>query len=146
MKNAFTGWVCAVVLFSGFQVFAHEGAMHGMHGACRADMKTLCGDIKMGDHEGMMKCMKDNDDKLSAGCKAEHAKMKSRMDAIMAACKSDMDTYCKDAKGDHHALHECMEKNESKLTASCKAEHEKMESEHPGHHGKKSKSDKTNAS
>ena len=53
----------------------------------------------------MMKCMRDNDAKLSSACKDEHAKMMGKMAELKAACQTDMDTYCKDVKkGDHHAL------------------------------------------
>ncbi|MGZ3696994.1 MAG: hypothetical protein ACXWP5_02775 [Bdellovibrionota bacterium] len=127
--------VCAFAfaMISGSQASAHEG--HG-GGACGADMKKFCGEVKKGDHEGMMKCMNDNESKFSDACKAQHTKMKGMMDEMKTACKSDRETFCKDVpEGDHHAMRECMMKNEKKLSKECQAAHKKMKSMMKGHHG-----------
>jgi hypothetical protein len=137
MKNHLSLSLCVLSLFlaSGSQSFAHEGHHHdgmGMgNGACAEDMKKLCGDVKKDDHGGMMKCMKEKQDKISDACKTQHTQMKSKMapmmGEMMTACKSDMDTLCKDVKADdHHAMHECMMKNQDKLSPSCQAAHAKM--------------------
>ncbi len=113
-----------------------DGKHDGPHGACADDMKKLCGDIKYGDHEGMMSCMKSHEDKLSEGCKAEHAKMKADMDKLMAACKDDMGKFCGDVKkDDHHGMHECMMKHKDDLSTGCKAAHDSMPKPPHGHDG-----------
>lgn len=135
MKNTLSLFVCAISFFAGSQAFSDYGHPGGPgHGVCGQDMKKLCGDVKKDDHEGMMKCMKEHEANLSDSCKSERTKMMAEMDAAMAACKPDMNTLCKDvAKDNHRAMHECMTKNEAKLSDACKAEHAKMKKSHHDH-------------
>jgi Cysteine rich repeat len=46
--------------------------------ACAADVKTLCANTERGDGR-IAKCLRDNQDKVSADCKAQMQKMGSRM-------------------------------------------------------------------
>ena len=57
----------------------------------------------------------------------------------MDACKDDVAQYCADVKG-HKAIHECLKKNEDKLSQPCKdhrAKIEKMMEKHGKKHAKK---------
>jgi hypothetical protein len=120
--------------FSALADHPHPRPM-GMHTACAEDMKKFCGDVKYGDHDGMMNCMKTHKDKLSAACNTEHTQMKAKMDEIKAACQGDIDKFCGDKKGDPHAMRECMRSSKDKFSEGCKAAHVKMAKEMmQGHH------------
>jgi hypothetical protein len=46
--------------------------------ACEADVKTLCAGVEPGDRR-IAKCLRDNQDKLSAECKTQMQAMGARM-------------------------------------------------------------------
>jgi hypothetical protein len=46
--------------------------------ACEADVKTLCAGVERGDRR-IAKCLRDNQDKVSAECKTQMQAMGSRM-------------------------------------------------------------------
>lgn len=134
MKNFISLSLCALSLLVGSAAFAEHVSGHG---ACSEDMKKLCGAVKNGDHDAMMKCMRSHDDKLSAPCKDEHAKMMGKMQELKTACQADMDSFCKDVKkDDHHAMHDCMMKNQDKMSDTCKAAHAKMKKDWEEHKAK----------
>lgn len=44
-------------------------------------------------------------------------------------CKKDMETFCKEAKGDRAKVHQCMQEHEAQLSPECKAQKEKVKAE-----------------
>lgn len=94
-------------------------------GPCKTDRETLCKDVEHGDGR-MMKCFKDNEDKLSAGCKAHMAekkeKMKEMMKEISESCKGDVETHCAHIEKGKGRIMKCMKENKEKLSDACKAE------------------------
>ena len=102
--------------------------------ACQGDMQTLCAG-KTG-REAMM-CMRDNRDKLSAGCKEAVGRMRTAhgfgvwrermrhrweerraaMDAARKACQPDLQTLCAGKTGREAMM--CMRGNHDKLSPSC---------------------------
>lgn len=118
-------WIVAtlVVCFSTMS-FAHEHE-HGQggqgQGACAKDRETLCGNIEPGEGR-VMKCMKENKDKLSAECKAQHEKMKKQMKDVSEACQEDVEKFCSDTKPGKGRIMRCMKEHKEELSAECKAE------------------------
>ncbi|UXR63763.1 cysteine rich repeat-containing protein [Bdellovibrio bacteriovorus] len=109
--------VVTVMLCFGMMSHAEEATSN----ACAKDRETLCGNVEPGAGR-MMKCMRDNKDKLSAECKAHHAKMKSHMKAVKEACHDDVEKVCGDVQGGKGRIIKCMHDNKDKLSESCKAE------------------------
>ena len=96
----------------------HEG-----DGPCAKDRETYCAAAK-GDHAAVMKCMQENEAKLSAECKAHHATMKEHMKDVHEACHGDAETLCPGKKG--HEIKKCLSENKDKLSAECKTEWKEM--------------------
>lgn len=96
---------------------------------CKADAQKLCPGTEPG-HGGMMKCLAEHKDQLSAECKAKmeahHGKMEGNH-----PCKADGEKLC---AGMHWGtgLGKCLHENMAKLSDACKA---KM-AEHKEHRGK----------
>ncbi len=148
-KNLLT-FLTTLSLLTSAQAFAHKNGK-GEHKEmnkewpCSAEIKSLCGSLKMDDHEGTKKCLDDNADKLSDKCKAGRAKMQAEMKGYNEACGEDMKTLCADVpSGDFPAMHECMRKNDEKISDKCRVQKEKMSlkwEHHKKMHGGNDKSD-----
>lgn len=85
--------------------------------ACKADIDTLCKDTAEG--RGKYKCLRENEAKVSAGCKTAMDAQKAAREAVKAACKTDRDTLCKDAGDERGAGMKCLRDNASKVSPDC---------------------------
>ena len=63
-------------------------------GACAADVAQLCSGVEHGDGR-IAKCLRDNKDKVSAECKANHEKMKAAFKEVKEACHDDVEKFCR---------------------------------------------------
>ena len=97
-------------------------------GPCAKDRETLCGSVEPGEGR-MMKCMKENEDKLSSECKAHREKMKETMKGIHEACHEDMEKFCASEKRGAARM-KCMKKHKDEFSASCKEEMGKHKGKH----------------
>ena len=79
-----------------FAVSMVSAAAHAAN-ACKDDMAKFCASEKPGDGR-VAACLKTHEAELSAGCKAQEAEMKAKMDEWTEACKADRDTLCKDVQ------------------------------------------------
>jgi len=113
--------------------FVRPVAAH-MDGACKDDMKKLCGDVKPGDG-AMQDCMKSHEADLSQGCKDNMAEMKQKMEAkrkeMQEACKADIKQFCANVTPGEGREFACLKSYEDKISAGCKA---KMPKGHMGMH------------
>jgi len=91
-------------------------------GPCAQDRETYCPNMKPG--HGLMKCLKKNEDKLSAECKAHREEVKEKMGELKAACEADAQKLCPDVKG--RARMKCMREKKDQLSEGCKAEWKEM--------------------
>lgn len=91
------------------------------NGPCAKDRETLCAGIEPGDGR-MMKCMMENQDKLSAECKAHHEKMKAHMKDMKESCADDVEKFCGDVKPGRGRVMKCMKKHKEEVSAACKEE------------------------
>ncbi len=108
------------------------GAFAMAEGPCAKDRETLCAGVSHGDGR-MMKCMKENEAKLSPECKASWAKNMENMKELKAACHDDAETLC--AGKTHRDLAKCMRQNKEKLSEGCKAEWKEMKESRKGRKG-----------
>ena len=92
-------------------------------GACKDDVKKLCGDVKPGGGD-IHECLKQHEADLSQACKDNIAegkqKMKDKMDEIKAACKQDLQQYCASVTPGEGREMACLRSYSDKLSAACK--------------------------
>lgn len=69
MKFAFTAALALAGALTLADAAQAAGAMAGMRAACQADLQTLCAGVQPGGGR-IMQCLKQNREKLSAGCKS----------------------------------------------------------------------------
>jgi hypothetical protein len=110
--------VSACVLFAGPAAAQDSGAGGGdMLAACKGDLDTLCKDA--GEGRGPVKCLRENESKVSADCKSALAAHRAAREAVKTACKADRETLCKDAEGERGAGMKCLRENASKVSSDC---------------------------
>jgi hypothetical protein len=101
--------------------------------ACKADMDKLCPDVEGGPGE-KLRCLKEKEKDLSAGCKAKMAEGKKEI-MKKNPCMADMQQFCKDVKPGEGRVIDCMKQHEKELSEGCKADmaakKEKMEQKNP---------------
>jgi hypothetical protein len=89
---------------------------------CREDLQKLCPDVKPGGPEAR-KCLKDNLEKLSEGCRQRITAARAQRQGYPArfkGCEGDLDKFCKDVMQGAGRLIKCLREHESDLTAECK--------------------------
>lgn len=91
--------------------------------ACAADMKSLCGTVAPGGG-ARMRCLNENETKLSADCKSAMAAIKSARVAVRDACKSDMTSLCASTTTEAKAGKSgkgmsCLRENQARLSKGC---------------------------
>jgi hypothetical protein len=93
-------------------------------GACRDDIKKLCGDVQPGGGR-IADCMKDHASDLSPGCKEKfvegHKKMQEKMAAIKQACDADLKQFCANVTPGQGREFACLHAYDDKVSAGCKA-------------------------
>ena len=94
--------------------------------ACKADVEQYCKEVQPGQGR-MMRCLRDNEGKLSASCKEQIAKMDQRrremhqrMHGAVEACKTEAQQYCKDVQPGGGRLTRCLMQHEAQLSEGCK--------------------------
>lgn len=98
--------------------FAQDaGSGSSMLAACSADVETVCKDA--GEGRERFRCLRDNESKVSAGCRTAMEAQRAAREAVRAACKSDRETLCKDAGEGRGAGMKCLRDNASKVSSDC---------------------------
>jgi hypothetical protein len=126
---------CAFALVFAAPALA-QGKGQGMTGACKADVETFCKGIEPGGGR-IMECLKQNEAKVSQGCKDQVAKARAEREArgprgdgtVRAACEQDAKALC-GSEVDPKARHQCMRANKDKLSQGCKDAMAKARAEH----------------
>jgi len=111
--------LATLLMISSTSVYAQETAdsANPTAVACKTDIDTLCKTTEEG--RGKFKCLRENEDKVSAGCKTALDAAKAQREAVKAACKADREQLCKDAGEERGAGMKCLRDNASKVSADC---------------------------
>lgn len=111
----------SLVMMISLSAFAdhHEPKEQKMGNPCKADIEKLCAGIEPGDGR-MMKCMKDNEDKMSAECKAKRSEMKEKMKDAHEACHEDIEKLCNDVSPGKGRIIKCLKRHKDELSQGCK--------------------------
>lgn len=94
-----------------------SSALAAADGPCAKDRESFCAGQK---GHALMKCMKENSDKLSPECKAKHETMKAHMKDVKEACHEDAEKLCAGKK--RKALMKCLKEKKDQVSDACKAE------------------------
>jgi hypothetical protein len=84
--------------------------------ACRTDLATFCGDVPKGGGQ-KMKCLTDNQSKLSAECSAALTAIKDKRADAKADCRIEADALCPATKGPSRM--QCLTQNRAKMSDAC---------------------------
>jgi hypothetical protein len=107
----------AMVVGLGFwavpQAFADRGA-------CKDDVAKFCKDVQPGQGR-IMQCMKEHENELSPGCKANLAEMQKKRHEAREDCKDDVIRFCSNIKPGGGKIIHCLKEHETELTPQCKA-------------------------
>ncbi len=85
--------------------------------ACRADVATHCQTADKGG--GRMKCLMQNEAKLSPDCKAAIGEIASRGQALRQACRADAQSLCANVERSGGKIVKCLKDNQAKLSPTC---------------------------
>ncbi len=92
-------------------------------GACREDVKKLCGDVTPG-AGAIHDCMKAHEPELSEPCKHTMAKGQQRLEErgkeLQAACQADIKRYCANVTPGEGRQIACLRAYDDKISAGCK--------------------------
>ena len=92
-------------------------------GACREDVKKLCGDVQPGGG-AYWDCMKNHMGDLSQGCKDNMAearkKHEERKKELVQACQADIKQFCANVTPGQGREIACLKSFEDKISAGCK--------------------------
>jgi hypothetical protein len=84
--------------------------------ACRADIKTQCGDVMKAGGRPLKDCMKTHFSDLSEDCQVAII----RAAAVGKACKADERKLCGDARREGGGLARCMKSHAAEISDGCK--------------------------
>lgn len=110
----------AILMLSAPAAFAQEAGdaqANPTAVACKTDIDTLCKDTA--DGRGKFKCLRENESKVSAGCKTAMDASKAARDAVKSACKADREQLCKETGEERGAGMKCLRENAAKVSADC---------------------------
>ncbi len=106
---------------------ALEGPLATFVQGCETELKTYCKDVTPGDGR-ILACLYAYQDKLSPRCEYalydSAAQLERALNALTYAateCRDDLKSFCADVKPGEGRLRDCLEKNEAKVSARCKA-------------------------
>ncbi len=85
-------------------------------GACAADIKAKCGDVKPGEGR-IAACVKEHLGEMSQPCQARLAKLP----AVAKACAADVKKSCGDVKPGRGRIEACLGQALGNLSEECKA-------------------------
>ena len=98
-----------------------EGHHHHNHGSCAKDVETHCPGVE-GGHGAIVKCLKENEAKLTSECSAHMTEAREAMKDVKEACHEDFEKFCHDVKPGRGRVMKCMKKHHAELSEACKAE------------------------
>jgi hypothetical protein len=89
-------------------------------GACKDDVDKFCKDVRPGGGR-IWACLKNHEADLTQPCKDHMAATRERAAGFNAACKADMDKFCKGIPHGKGRVASCLKSHEAELSEPCKA-------------------------
>ena len=135
MKGLVSAVATVLLLLGSLPAFAAEdplkvavqGALGTFVQGCEKELTTYCKDVTPGDGR-ILACLYAYQDKLSPRCEYalydSAAQLERALNALTYAateCRDDLKSYCADIQPGEGRLRECLDKNEAKVSARCKA-------------------------
>lgn len=129
-----TKWIVMTMMALGISYHAQAADEYNTgaapaKGPCANDMQTYCGTVQMGEGR-MMKCMRENESKMSAECKEHMNSMKAAMKEVKEVCQDDWHKFCKDVKPGKGRIMSCMKEHKADFSQACQDEMAKMKKKH----------------
>lgn len=94
--------------------------------ACKDDIEKFCKEARPG-IRGVMNCLAEHEAELADSCKPVYAgsrekmgKALTRQEKAQAACKDDIDKFCKDINPGQGRVAECLKGHQDELSESCR--------------------------
>lgn len=107
-------FAASLSMLTAGMALAQDATMGGLKDACKAEFADVCKDSA---DKGGMRCLSENQDKLSPGCATAVAAAKERRKAFRAACMPDADKLCSGLKG--HEMMGCLKGKTGDLSKPC---------------------------
>ncbi len=119
---AFTKVKWLILTFAALcSVSWHDSALFARDARpCDEDVAKFCKDVQPGGG-GIIKCLKDHESDLSAGCKEDISKLQMNQAAFIEACRDDVLKFCKDIKPGEGRIIQCLKSHQNELSSQCKA-------------------------
>jgi hypothetical protein len=97
---------------------------------CANDVKQFCGDVK-GVSGKVQECLRQNEARLSVGCKvkraAAHARLVAHAEEFAKACGRDVQRLCGEVKAGSGRVLACLIRQQDDLTSSCQPAVERVQ-------------------
>jgi cysteine rich repeat protein len=116
--------ICVFVLSFSLVVKAADSMEGSKPGPCSKDAETLCAGV-IGSHAATVKCLRENEAKLSKECTAHLVEMKQAMKEVAEACHEDFENLCAGVQKGGGRVMKCMKEHNDQLSAACKEAIEK---------------------
>lgn len=110
-------FILSIMLLFAVDIFAQPKN----DGPCSTDREKFCKDVEPRAGK-LLKCFRENKDKLSSECKAHIENMKEKAKETQEACHEDMQKFCKDEKPGGGRILKCMKQHADELSEKCKSE------------------------
>jgi hypothetical protein len=86
---------------------------------CAADVARLCPNAQ--GRQDVRACLEQNENQVSAECKARIDHVRQKFEAAKEACKDDVATYCANVQPGGHRIAACLRQHTSELSQACQA-------------------------
>jgi hypothetical protein len=113
-------WFVVIVLVLCLASWGGSSVFAGNARPCDSDVAKFCKDVQPGGG-GIIQCLKDHKNDVSAGCKEDLSKMPMNPAAFMEACRDNVLKFCKDIKPGEGRIVQCLKGHENELSPQCKA-------------------------
>ncbi len=105
---------------------AQQSLIETVANGCRAEIEKYCRNVTPGEGR-VLACLYAYNDKLSGRCEyalydasIQLERAVAALSYVMNECFSDLNKYCADVAAGEGRLHECLQKNDAKVSNRCK--------------------------
>ena len=113
-KSLYTLIIASFFVVTWGWTHAHAGGER----PCSGDIAKYCKDLEPGGG-GIIRCLRDNENRLSNECKARVEKSVKRFEAAREACAADVERFCKGIEPGGGRIARCLAKHANELSPEC---------------------------